>query len=249
MSLFREGSFHDFSFEPAQQFRGEPEVENLAVLASRPEITPSDRFRPTASAEYRGLSLSSLLLRREFQSLIPRLLNKTAKVYFLSWAWDLSGEAPFVYPGANAGPTSCLIPVRAGEVREFLGEGTLLFPAQIVHGGISLRIQLWKSRRGTRDFGTTLVTVANTLRESHLSELLTLISPITGMTTAQLALLEAAGLEVADAIGKILSERSDKYVDFYEGYFESAKAWAPATAAYSGVSSQIVLSRLGGNPP
>jgi hypothetical protein len=244
MALLNVGSLADFSVTPIEATT-EP-ADSFAVLAPRASDSKTERpLKAVLSPEPRGLTLQSLTLDREFQSLLTRLLKKTSDVYFLAWAWDLSGEPPFLYPGAGAGPGTCIIPLRGDESREFLGDGTLLFPEQTVTGGIALRFQLWESKGKTRDFGEAMVEAAEIVRKSHLTELLAVLSAATGLTTAALAGVQAAAVELASLIGSLLAKRSDQNVDYYEGYFAASKPWTPATEARTGVASEIVLNRLG----
>lgn len=243
MALVTTGSLTDFSVLPADATA--EEADSFAVLAApRPAEETSQAFKAAVSAEPRGLALRSLRLDRAFQSFITRLLDKTSDVYFLAWAWDLSGEPPFVYPGSGAGPESCLIPLRGDETREFLGEGALLSPERLITGGVALRLQVWESRGKTRDFGEAMVEVADIVRQSHLTELLTVLSAATGLTTAALAGVQAAAVELTTLVGSVLADRSDKYVDYYEGYFSASKPWEPTDESYAGVGSQIMIRRI-----
>lgn len=74
-------------------------------------------------------------------------LNPTHEVYFIAWAFDMSGRPVNFYPGKDFEPSDMLIPIKAGKVREFVGEGINIFPSQQVTGGIVVRIQLWESAK------------------------------------------------------------------------------------------------------
>ena len=111
------------------------------------------------------------------------VFNKTNEVYFLSWAWDLSGASPFLHPAEGTAKEEAIIPLVAGELREFIGAGVVLFPARRVKSGIAVRIQLWESDAGARAFGKTLGDLAKTIQESKLTNLLALLALATGATT------------------------------------------------------------------
>ncbi len=134
--------------------------------------------------------------------------------------------------------------MRGGEAREFIGSGAVLFPPRSVAAGLSTRIQIWESAKGTRDFGQTLSTVADTIQKSKLNSLLTLIAMATGVASATVALVEQASLELAKVIGDVLKAISDDYVDFYEGYFPAAVPWTAGQTAYRGHASEIVLNQF-----
>jgi hypothetical protein len=248
MAIITSGSLAEFSVEPTKEAHksvaAADQVDNFGVLAEVAREAPADVFRFAISPEARGLAVARLRLDKDFQSFLARLFHKTSDVYFLAWCWDLSGIPTSMYPGAAADASSALIPMRGGEVREFIGAGAALFPARPVTAGLAARIQIWESARGTRDFGQTLSTVADTIQKSKLNSLLTLIATATGVASATVALVEQAALELAKVIGGVLQASSDDYVDFYEGYFPAAAPWTDGETAYQGRASEIVLNRF-----
>ena len=248
MAIITSGSLAEFSIKPTDKaFESVPaadEVDNFGVMAELSRGVPADVFQFDVSAEPRGLALARLTLYKGFQNFLERLLQKTSDVYFLAWCWDLSGAAASVYPGAAADPRSVLIPMKGGDVREFMGAGALLFPARPVTAGLAVRIQIWESAEGARNFGKTLSTVADTIQKSKLNSLLTLIAGVAGVATGTVMLVEQAALELAKTVGDVLKASSDDYVDFYEGYFPAAKLWTAEQVVYKGSSSEIALSQF-----
>jgi len=103
---------------------------------------------------------------------------------------------------------------------------------------------LWESDQGARQFGKTMSEVANTIKASELNYLLSLIPMGTSPIKATLGLVNAAAIELADAIGKILHANSDDYVDFYEGYYPASESWTSGDETYQGIASEISLTRL-----
>jgi hypothetical protein len=248
MAIITSGSLAQFSVEPTTaayaSVAAADQVDNFGVLAEVSREVPADTFRFAVSSESRGLGVAKLTLDKDFQSFLARLFHKTSDVYFLAWCWDLSGTPTSIYPGTAADPSSALIPMRGGEAREFIGAGAVLFPARPVTAGLAVRIQIWESAKGTRDFGQTLSTVADTIQKSKLNSMLTLIATATGVASATVALVEQAALELAKAIGSVLQASSDDYVDFYEGYFPASASWTDGDAPYQGRASEIVLNRF-----
>ncbi|HEX3047505.1 MAG TPA: hypothetical protein VHY08_22325 [Bacillota bacterium] len=192
----------------------------------------------------RGLALKALKLSQGFEGFLQHLFNPTNKVFFLCLAWDLSGAPVVSYPGSAVPVESCIIPMKVGNVREFLGAGVLLFPARIITAGLAVRIQLWESDHDARRFGKTMEEVASAITNSKLSNLLSMISLATGAPGATIALVKNASLELMTLVGKILQANSDDYVDFYEGYFPANGAWSAGTEHYAGHASEIHLTRL-----
>ena len=249
MAIITTGSLLDFSVEPTnkafESLDSADQVDNFAVLAEVAREVPADVFRFAASHEARGLAVARLRLDKGFQSFLARLLHKTSDVYFLAWCWDMRGMPASIYPGSAADASSALIPMRGGDVREFIGAGAVLFPPRPVMAGLAVRIQIWESAKGTRDFGQTLSTVADAIQKSKLNSVLTLIATATGVASATVALVEQAALELAKVVGSVLLASSDDYVDFYEGYFPAIAPWTEGEVAYSGRASEIVLNRFG----
>jgi hypothetical protein len=199
----------------------------------------------------RGLALKSLKLTRESKSpkltqklknILEKLFDPRNEVYFLAWSWDFSGEPAFVYPGPTATAQTCIIPLKVGQVREFLGDGIILFPPRQVKLGIAIRIMIWKSDQGVRKFGEIMSEVANTVKDSELNNLL--LSLATDVKTATVNLINGAAIKLAGAIGEILRRKGDDCVDFYEGYYSASKPWKPGDEVHRGIASEIVLTRL-----
>ncbi|MFA7763047.1 hypothetical protein [Streptomyces sp. NRRL S-448] len=122
-------------------------------------------------------------------------------------------------------------------MREFIGEGSILFHSRPVTAGLAVRIQVWESGQGIRDFGESLATVSNTTQESNL-----IIATAANVATATVALVERAALELGKAVGRALQAASDDYVDFYEGYYPASSSWSARQETYRGADSEITLS-------
>jgi hypothetical protein len=152
------------------------------------------------------------------------------------------------YPGTEAVPSSCLIPLKGGELREFIGSGALLFPPRKITAGLALRMQIWASRGKQRRFGEVMEEVASTIQGSDLNTALLGLAGGAGVATGgaagALALVEPAALELAKLIGKILARSNDEFVDYFEGYFPAKEPWIKGSARYPGQGSTLVLNRL-----
>ncbi|MFG2235095.1 hypothetical protein ACGFNX_34755 [Streptomyces sp. NPDC048723] len=127
-------------------------------------------------------------------------------------------------------------------MREFIGEGSILFHSRPVTARLAVRIQVWESGQGIRDFGESLTTVSNTIQENNLNSMLTLIATAANVATATVALVERAALELGKAVGRALQAASDDYVDFYEGYYPASSSWSARQETYRGADSEITLS-------
>ncbi|HKB50398.1 MAG TPA: hypothetical protein VKC63_03090 [Solirubrobacterales bacterium] len=252
MALIKSGEFAEFSLAPRVAVAGVAQqgVDSFSTLSEATREAPFDNLGFAKTDEPRGLTLKKLHMGPKFQSFIARIFDLTSEVYFLAWAWDLSGakvqgESPiYLYPGTVSPVDGTLIPMKGSEEREFLGSGVLLYPARRVTAGISLRLQLWESHSKERKFGETLQKVTSSIQKSQLNQVLTLVAGIGGVTTGTVALVEQAGLELVSVIGEVLKATSDDYVDYYEGYFPASVPWEPEEQSWSGHASEIVLSRI-----
>jgi hypothetical protein len=249
MALIKYRSLGDFSVAPTAKatIPSAEQIDSISVLAEVTRAAPPDSFDFLTSKDRRGLALHTLQLKSEFQSFLQRLFNMDSDIYFLAWAWDMSGLQH--YPGANADPSLCLIPLKGGQLREFIGVGAVLFPPRPIRAGLALRIQIWESRQKRKEFGKLMAKIASTIKGSDLNTLLITLaagaSGATGGASGVLATVEPAALELAKLIGDILANSSDDFVDYFEGYFPASESWNASPAEYEGKGSTIVLNRLG----
>ena len=248
MALIKHGSFDSLPVSlPERTTAARPALRDLRTFSLLREATRSVQEStvtfPT-SGEARGLALKNIKLTKGFEGFLQKLFNKTNEVYFLSLAWDMSGQPAVHYPEQGAEKNSCLITMGVEEVREFIGAGVLLFPARAVTSGLAVRIQLWESDLNARDFGATLKEVAEAVKSSKLNNLLSLLAMVGGTTTATIGMIKNAALELMDITGEILKSNSDDYVDFFEGYFPVTEKWTKGTQRYVGHASEIELTRF-----
>ena len=252
MSIIRHGSLADFAAAPTREveakFAGLRGLRTFAALPQAARVAQPIPLQFQVSQNARGMALKSLMLTKGFEGFIGNLFNSTNDVYFLAWAWDFSGQPPVVYPDPRtttaATRNNCLIPLKVGQVREFLGAGVVLYPAQKVTAGLALRIMLWASHEGMRDFGRTLSSIGTAISSSELTTLLSTVTAAAGVTAAIIPAATAAASKLAQTIGTLLQAESDDYVDFYEGYYPATDPWTAGDEDHTGSASDIVLTRL-----
>jgi hypothetical protein len=248
MAIIQRGSINNFSAGFARSVHDiSPGLSELLTFSDIREARRSAQPEPivfNVSADPRGLALKSLKLTKGFEGFLQNIINPTNEVYFLAWCWDFNGFPAVFYPGAEAMKESCIIPLRVGDIREFIHSGIVLFPARIVTAGLAVRIMLWECDAGRRNFGRAMIDVADTIRTSKLNNLISMISSGINVTAATIALIKDASIELAGVVGKILQANSDDYVDFYEGYYPAAEAWTTGEETYKGNASEITLTRL-----
>ncbi len=246
MALITTGSFDDFGVNfTAPVVSRNPvlkDLRSLSVLREAARAVQREALELPQSSEARGLAIAAVTLNEGFEGVMQGVFNTTNELYFSALAWDLSGAPVVEYPGAGSDKDSCIIRLKVGKLRQFMGSGIALFPARKVTAGLTARIQLWESDAGARDFGKTMEDIAGTVKTSDLNNLLTLVSTAAGVTLATLELIKEASMELTHIVGKILQANSDDYVDFFEGYFPISVPWVPGTVAYKGCSSELQLT-------
>lgn len=266
MAIIQHGSFGDIpvSFKEdaiakmanAASLRRLDKV-SLVQQASR-SIQPETLAIPQSSNE-RGLALKSITLKKDFEGFIDKLFKEfnarfENDIYFVAWVWDLSGEPPVLYPSpdstGNFDPQKCIFSVNVSEERTFGGVGINLLDQRKIVGGINVRMQIWESDRKTSDFGKAMTEVANTVRNSELSNLLKVISLTAGLVTggvtiATTNLIAQGSADLASAVGRILQAKSDDYVDFFEGYYPINYDWKPGKElTEEGFACKLVFTML-----
>lgn len=247
MALIKVGSINSFAVETSKIVKKQkPFLNGINTFSTMSEVSkdiPPDSFEFVTSSEKRGVGLKSIQLTEGFEGFLQKFLDPNNELYFIAWAWDLSGQNIFQYPGKNVSEQDVQIPIKVGKIREFIGQGINLFPKQMVKGGISIRIQLWESDKKTRNFGKVMSETADAIKKSKLNNLLSLISLTTGVAGATVTMIKEASFELAKVIGIILQANGDDYVDFFEGYYAADQNWDLGDDPYEGNSAILTLNK------
>lgn len=247
MALIKVGSINNFAVSAnVNAMKQKPFLKGIRSFSALNEVSrniPPDSFELITSTDQRGIGLKSIQLTEGFEGFLQKFLNKKNEIYFFAWAWDLSGQPVNLYPGSNVNPQDVVIPIKAGKVREFIGQGINLFPKRYVNGGIVIRIQLWESDQKVRNFGKAMSDTADAISKSQLNQLLSAISLVTGVTGTTITLIKEAALQLANVIGIILRSNGDDYVDLFEGYYSSDQIWTTGNKPYPGNSSILTLNK------
>lgn len=264
MALITTGSINDFNIQPLPFTKLEglqkektaeklyqkgievSQLKNISTISELNEISrviPGESFQFATSEEPRGVALKSVELTKNFDTFLRGIFNPANEIYFVAWAWDLSGEAVYQYPGEGFNAQDLVFKIKAGSIREFIGQGINLFPKREVTGGIALRIQIWESDEEIRQFGKVLSEVADSIQKSKLNNLLSLIASGLGAPGATVSLVKDAALELAGIISTILKANSNDYVDFFEGYYAADQQWTAGEDMYAGNSSVLTLDK------
>jgi hypothetical protein len=247
MALIDVGTFDRISVRLRTEGRRAAPQERIYILGDSPKTTPAKKYDFVQSRDRRGFALQRITLEKDIRGWAGRLFKRTTNVYFLSWAWDMSGEPIAIYPGELVRSGDCLIPMRAGQKREkkFLGRGPALFMPRRVSAGIELRIQIWESKKGTRNFGETMVKVKKAINGSGLSTTLATLGAVTtGVAGLTLGAIGGAAVELVGLVGGILKDRGDNYLDYYSGLYPADETWRRGEETHQTNVTSITLNRL-----
>ena len=239
MAIITRGSFQQISALVGKAEEARREVGE----APMPMAGGMDLY-PTSDSP-RGIALKSIRILEGFEG-IENIFDPDNDIYFVSWAWDFSGNPPMQYPGVglstNDGTANCLIPMKVGRQREFGGSGIVLFPARRISAGLGVRIMVWESDQEKRDFGKTMLKVTKVIEQSELSSLLAGIAA--GTTAGTVAVIYKASVELSKLVGQILEDNENDYVEFFEGYYPVSEPWKQGIEQQRGQSAEIVLTHL-----
>jgi len=247
-ALIKHGSIEDISVEPVESMsaiRRERfgDIKSFGILEHvAPLVSFSEYQYPTSSGP-RGLALKRLRLNRQAQKFFKRQFNLKSNIYVLSWAWDLSGEAVFVYPTIIPGATPALVRMKGDGTQTFLGSGELLFPARPVVGGLQLRLQVWQSAKGLRTFGKAMHDVATKIDQSELNQYLRPLSMAIPHTLMAKAAEELA-VKLVAVIGEALSRYGDEMVNLFAGYYPARELWPQVFKPDKAEGATIYLTPL-----
>lgn len=247
MALIKVGSINSFAVTAKKVVETEKSfLDGVKTFADLSEISRDiapNSFELITSTDQRGIGIKSIKLTSEFESFLGKIFHPTHEVYFVAWAWDLSGKPVTLYPGLGVEAKDVLIPLKVGKVREFIGSGINLFPKRKITGGIAVRINLWESDQGVRTFGEAMSDTAEEIQKSKLNNLISLIQLGTGIGGVSIAMIKEASIELAKIIGTILRCNGDDYVDFFEGYYPADGNWLQSNESYSGNSSELMITK------
>ena len=204
------------------------------VADGAPEAFPS-------SGKPRGLSLVSLKVTRSWDGLW-RLLGLRDQIYFMSVAFDLSGQPPVVLPPAQV-PEHAIYRVPRGDSITFtLGDGAPVFPARVLTGGLMVYLVVCDADNGARHVGEVMGKVHEDLTKSgSLTDKLTalvknpastVVDEVLGATTAAL-----------QPIATILQSQGDDFVGVFSGIYPAKGSWKDKLAATQN-GTQISLGEL-----
>lgn len=187
--------------------------------------------------------MKSLVVTSDWDKLW-RLFGRRKSIYFLSIAFDLSGEAPFIMPPKEV-PETAAFRVRHGdEIKFTLGDGALIFPVRKIKGGLIVYITVCEADRGIRHVGQVMSEVHDQLKNDDglakaIKNLVAnpgqeLVGHILGAATAAL-----------QPVATILKNNLDDCEALFTGIYPANGPWDEKLTAKQGGTS-IELAQLSG---
>jgi len=249
MAIFKTGHFDQVGLKSAgkakvlKDGRHEPiGFPRLLTAASVPDLAVHLEPPPLDLAQSDkkwAVYLRKIKLLRNFEGFIADFLKPTNQLYFISIAWDYSGQPPFVYPPQKINPASVLIKMKPGNTRDFMGDGVGLWVPRKVIGALNVILLIYENDENIRKTGELLVDIRDTVRSSQLASLIVAISVNPALATG--VAIGAAVNELMGVIGSIMKKNQDDYVDMFEGTWGTDKKQNPAILKYKNEGSQIEI--------
>ena len=171
----------------------------------------------------RGLAILSITVDVNSDG-IGGWFNGKQEVYYVSVAFDLSGDEPFVSPPKEVA-AKALIRVTTGQKYEFtLGSGAPIYPPKVVVGGLLVYVVMMESDAGAAHVGEVIKKVHEDLAsEGSLLDRVKDLIKNPGKVVADELL--SAGAAALQPLGTILSNNEDEHLGLFQGLFDAQGSW------------------------
>jgi hypothetical protein len=176
------------------------------------------------SGVQRGLTIKSLRITSRWDSLWS-FLGRRQQIYFLTVAFDLSGDEPVILPPSTVS-ADAVYRVTPGDTIAFtLGDGAPLFPLREIHGGLVVYISVIEADKGVRHVGEVMTKVHEDLKKD--GSLVDILQELIKNPTATIAdeVLSAATAAL-QPIATILQNNGDDYIALFNGIYPAKGPWA-----------------------
>ena len=171
------------------------------------------------------------------------LLRRKHQIYFLSIAFDLSGQEPTVLPPTEL-PEGGVYQVPPGQEVTFdLGEGAPIFLPRPITGGLIVYLTVCEADKGVRHVGEVMAKVHEDLtKDKSLTKVIQgfIVNP--GKTVADEVLSVATA--ALQPIATILKSNEDDYTALFSGVFAANGPWTDRlNASQNGATIQLAELR------
>jgi hypothetical protein len=194
--------------------------ETERIRARQPGLT--EEAKPT-----RGLALRELTLKRSYEGWSSGLFhrNKENEIFFITTAFDMSGNPPQSYPEKPEDAENVWIPLAAGETYHFsLGVGMPLWGPKPLTGGLAIAIIVGESDKKSKQVGEHIKEAADAFKSDDS------ISAFLGKLVASPASIPADVIfgvlgKAASTAGSILANNNHEHVGLFRGLFPAKGSW------------------------
>jgi hypothetical protein len=219
-------------------FAGSIRVGDPADLYERQRRDGEGAAEIPTSGVSRGLALRALRVTSSWDRLW-NFLRRKHQVYFLSIAFDLSGEEPTVLPPKDL-PEGAVYQVPPGEeIRFDLGDGTPIFLPRVITGGLIVYLTVCEADKGVRHVGEVMQKVREDLsQDKSLTKTIQGFITNPGKTLAEEIL--GAATAALQPIATILKSNGDDYTALFSGVFSAKGPWSDRLyATQNGATIQL----------
>lgn len=226
-------------FDKAITYRAESDLVESSTIRG---LTGEKSIASFPSSEKaRGLAITSLQVTSAWDALY-KLLGKKHQIYFLTIAFDLSGEDFVILPPAEV-PASAVYKVKAGETLTFtLGDGVPLFYPRVIMGGLIAYIIVVEADNKQK-IGKVMKEVHKDLKEDG-----SLVDKVKQLITNPSATIVDEVLTIATAamqpIATILENNGDDYIALFSGVYSATDESWEGKLTQSQNGATIVLKEL-----
>lgn len=186
------------------------------------------------SSRARGLAIRSFSISRAFEKFL--WWETGSDMYFATIAFDLSGEKPTLLPPADVKASQFVYAMKSGDTIDFrLGQGAPVFYPRQLTGGLALYMMVFESDRNTEHLGEVMKKVHEDLDadDSVVSKIKEMLKNPAGGIAQQILGVATAAMQ---PIATVLTNRGDKFVAPFQGYFPAIGAWDRLSDARNGVA-------------
>ena len=191
----------------------------------------------------RGLALRELTLKRSYEGWFSTLFrrNKENEIFFITTAFDMSGDPAQSYPEKPEDADNVWVPLVAGETYRFsLGVGMPIWGPKPLTGGIAVAIIVGESDEKSQQAGQHIKAAADAFKsDDSISGFLGKL--VTNPTSIPADVVFGVLGKAASAAGAILADNHHEHVGLFRGLFPAKANWSDKLEeAQRGASVRLV---------
>jgi len=194
-----------------------------------------------------GLALDELTLNHAHEFWLAHLWNRLTghdpevELLIVSTAFDMSGDAPFVWPAKGADEDLAMIRVRQGATHHWtIGNGSPVFPPKELVRGLMVSMLVSESCKEVRSVAETIATINDALSKGKAAAAIAALATAAGGPGAALGV--AALGEITGVVAGILKADKDVVIGAYAGILSATIPWTDDQLEQDDNGASIKLS-------